>query len=548
MPPADGTAGDGRTGTDQSGDAAPGADHTDAPDQVLEARGITKRFPGVLANDAVDLDLRRGEVHCLLGENGAGKTTLMNVFFGLYQPDEGELCVYGEPVAFNSSADAIARRIGMVHQHFQLVQVFTVAENVILGEEVRRGVVLDLGEARRRIAELSGRYGISVDPDAKIEDLSVGQQQRVELIKALYRDADILILDEPTAVLTPAEVDEFFAVVRSLTEQGKSIIFITHKLREVLAVADRITVLRNGRVVGSADPSEATQESLATLMVGREIILSIDKEPATPGQARLRVRDLTVTDDRGLRAVQGLEFDVREGEIYGIAGVEGNGQRELVEAVAGMRAVETGTIELDGADLSGATPRQVAERGVGHVPEDRNKHGIVGSFTIADNLVLNSYGRKPFVRRRIRQLRAIDDRARDLVRRYDVRTPGINVPVANLSGGNQQKVIIARELSRDPRLLLVAQPTRGLDVGSIEFIHRRIVEMRDAGTAVLLVSAELDEIFTLADRIGVLFRGRIVGEFERAAATRATVGLLMASGRAEPGSADESGAGVAVAP
>jgi general nucleoside transport system ATP-binding protein len=528
--------------------AATGTTRDSGPDLVLEARGITKRFPGVLANDAVDFDLRRGEVHCLLGENGAGKTTLMNVVFGLYQPDEGELCVDGEPVAFHGSADAIARGIGMVHQHFQLVQVFTVVENVILGEEVRRGLVLDLGEGRRRIRELSDRYGLEVDPDAKIEDLSVGQQQRVELVKALFRDADILILDEPTAVLTPAEVDEFFDVVRSLTGQGKSIIFITHKLREVLAVADRITVLRNGKVVGSADPGEATQESLATLMVGREIILSIDKDPAQAGEARLRVRDLSVTDDRGVRAVSGLGFEVREGEIYGIAGVEGNGQRELVEAIAGMRGVDGGTIELDGVDLAGATPRQVAERGVGHVPEDRNKHGIVGSFTIADNLVLNTYGRRPFVRRRIRQLGAIDDQARDLVKRYDVRTPGIHVPVANLSGGNQQKVIIARELSGDPRLLMVAQPTRGLDVGSIEFIHRRIVEMRDAGTAVLLVSAELDEIFTLADRIGVLFRGRIVGEFDRAEATRATVGLLMASGRAEADAAPESGTGVAVAP
>jgi general nucleoside transport system ATP-binding protein len=510
------------------------------PDVVLEARGITKRFPGVVANDDVDFDLRRGEVHCVLGENGAGKTTLMNVIFGLYQPDEGELLVDGEPVAFHSSADAIARRIGMVHQHFQLVQVFTVAENVILGEEIRKGAVLDLDEARRRIAALSSRYGLYVDPDARIEDLSVGEQQRVELLKALYRDADILILDEPTAVLTPGEVDEFFGVVRSLTGQGKSIVFITHKLREVLAVADRITVLRNGRVVGSADPDEATQASLASLMVGREIILSIEKGPADPGDVRLSVRDLTVADERGVLAVSGLTFDVRAGEIYGIAGVEGNGQRELVEAIAGMRRASAGTIVLDGTDITHATPRQVDELGVGHIPEDRNKHGVVGSFTVADNLVLNTYGRAPFVRRRIRQLRAIDEQARDLVRRYDVRTPGIHTPVANLSGGNQQKVIVARELSGDPRFLVVAQPTRGLDVGSIEFIHRRIVAMRDAGTAVLLVSAELDEIFTLSDRIGVLFRGQLVGEFPRAEATRETIGLLMASGHAD--------ADVAVAP
>ena len=499
-------------------------------DVVLEAKGITKRFPGVLANDDVDFDLRRGEVHCVLGENGAGKTTLMNVIFGLYQPDAGELRVDGERVEFHSSADAIARGIGMVHQHFQLVQVFTVAENVILGEETSRGAVLDLDEARRRIADLGTRFGLEVDPDAKIEDLSVGQQQRVELLKALFRDADILILDEPTAVLTPGEVDEFFDIVRSLTDQGKSIVFITHKLREVLAVADRITVLRNGRVVGSVEPREATQESLATLMVGREIILSIDKTPADPGDVVLRVHDLTVADERGVLAVSGLGFEVRKGEIFGLAGVEGNGQRELVEAIAGMRPPLDGTIELDGVDLAGASPREVDQMGVGHVPEDRNKHGLVGSFTIADNLVLNTYRQAPFVRRRVRQLRAIDEQARDLVQRYDVRAPGIHAPVSNLSGGNQQKVIIARELSGDPRLLLVAQPTRGLDVGSIEFIHRRIVEMRDAGTAVLLVSAELDEIFTLADRIGVLFRGRLVGEFDRADATRETIGLLMASG------------------
>ena len=510
----------------------------DEGDVVLEARGITKRFPGVLANDQVDLALRRGEVHCVLGENGAGKTTLMNVIFGLYQPDAGELCINGEPVRLHSSADAIARGIGMVHQHFQLVPVFSVAENVMLGEELRKGPVLDLDSARARIAELSETYGLHVDPDATVQDLSVGQQQRVELLKALYREADILILDEPTAVLTPGEVDEFFTVVRSLIDQGRSIIFITHKLREVLAVADRITVLRNGRVVGSADPSEATQASLASLMVGREILLSIEKEPADPGDVKLQVRDLAVTDDRGVLAVPGLSFDVRAGEIFGLAGVEGNGQRELVEAIAGMRTPDAGTIVLDGVDVTGYNPRQVDELGVGHVPEDRTKHGLVGSFTIADNLVLNTYGRRPFVRRRIRQLKAIDDQARDLVTRYDVRTPGIHAPVSNLSGGNQQKVIIARELSGEPCLLIVAQPTRGLDVGSIEFIHRRIVEMRDAGSAVLLVSAELDEIFTLSDRIGVLFRGALVGELDRADATRDQIGLLMATGHQDLDPAD----------
>ncbi len=360
-------------------------------DVVLAAHGITKRFPGVLANDAVDLELRRGEVHCLLGENGAGKSTLMNVIFGLYQPDAGELAVEGEPVRFRSSADAIARGIGMVHQHFQLVQVFSVAENVVLGDELRRGPLLDLDAARERIATLSADWGVPVDPDAKVEDLSVGQQQRVELLKALFRDASILILDEPTAVLTPGEVDEFFGVVRSLTAEGKSIIFITHKLREVLAVADRITVLRQGKVVGSADPGEATPASLASLMVGREVLLSIEKEPAQPKDVTLRVRDLEVDDDRGIPAVTALSFDVRAGEIFGVAGVEGNGQRELVEAITGMRPKRGGRVELDGIDLTNANPRRVDEMGVGHVPEDRNKHGVVESFTIADNLVLNTY-------------------------------------------------------------------------------------------------------------------------------------------------------------
>jgi general nucleoside transport system ATP-binding protein len=524
------------------------------PDIVLQAKGITKRFPGVLANDDVNFELRHGEVHCLLGENGAGKTTLMNVVSGLYQPDAGELLVEGEPVRFRSSADAIACGIGMVHQHFQLVQAFSVAENVVLGDELRRGPLLDLDTARERIATLSADWGVPVDPDTKVEDLSVGQQQRVELLKALFRDASILILDEPTAVLTPGEVDEFFGVVESLVAQGKSIIFITHKLREVLAVADRITVLRHGKVVGSADPGEATQASLASMMVGREILLSIDKEPAQPKGVTLRVRDLEVDDDRGILAVTDLSLEVRAGEIFGLAGVEGNGQRELVEAITGMRPKRGGTVELDGVDLTHASPRRVDDMGVGHVPEDRNKHGVVEAFTIADNLVLNTYGHKPFARRLIRQSRKVDEHATDLVRRYDVRTPSIHAQVATLSGGNQQKVIIARELSGDPRLLIVAQPTRGLDVGSIEFIHHRIVEMRDAGAAVLLVSAELDEIFTLSDRVGVLFRGRLVGDFPRAEASRDTVGYLMATGRddaadraregAAAGTADDASVGV----
>jgi simple sugar transport system ATP-binding protein len=502
---------------------------------VLEARGITKTFPGVVANRDVDFDLREGEVHCLLGENGAGKSTLVNVIFGLYQPDSGELRVRGEPVRFTSSSDAIARGIGMVHQHFQLIPVFTVAENVVLGNELRRGAVLDLDAARRRIEELGERYRLRVDPDARIEDLSVGEQQRVELLKALYRDVDVLILDEPTAVLTPGEVDEFFEVVRGLTAQGKSIVFITHKLREVLAVADRITVLRQGRVVGTAEPETATQQSLASLMVGREVIFEVQKEAARPGRPLLSVSDLWVDDDRGVMTVTGLELEVRAGEILGIAGVEGNGQRELIEAIAGMRRPVQGRIVVDDVDVAGAGPRRTSRRGVAHVPEDRGKHGLVGAFSVSDNLVLNAYNREPFARRMVRRSRAIDRNAETLVHDYDIRTPSISAPVATLSGGNQQKVIVARELSGGlaVRVLLVAQPTRGLDVGSIEFIHRRIIDMRDRGTAVLLVSAELDEIFSLSDRIGVLYRGEIVGEFDRDDATRDEVGLLMASGRSQ---------------
>jgi ABC-type uncharacterized transport system ATPase subunit len=499
---------------------------------ILEVRGLTKTFPGVIANEDVDFTLHEGEVHCLLGENGAGKSTLMNAVFGLYQPDAGEVLLRGELVQFGGSADAIAHGIGMVHQHFQLIPVFTVAENVILGNEMRKGPLLDIDGARTRIRDLGTRYGLHIDPDAMVGDLSVGEQQRVELVKALFRDADILILDEPTAVLTPGEVDDFFGVVRNLIDQGKSIIFITHKLREVLAVADRITVLRGGKVVGDADPAEATQQSLATLMVGRDVSFTIDKAEAHPKDVVLRARELVVQDDRGVTTVNGLDLEVRAGEVFGIAGVEGNGQRELVEALVGMRSKVGGTVEISGHDVTHATPRDVLELGVAHVPEDRNKHGLVGPFSIADNLVLNRFWRRPFARRGLRDDAAIAREALELVERFDIRTTGPDVPVDNLSGGNQQKVIIARELTGDVTLLVVAQPTRGLDVGSIEFIHRRIIDMRDQGAAVLLVSAELDEVLTLSDRIGVIYRGALVGEYARADATRDQLGLLMASGAA----------------
>lgn len=504
---------------------------------VLEVVDVTKEFPGVVANADVSLALEQGQIHCLLGENGAGKSTLMNVVFGLYQPTRGEIRVDGQPVRFASSRDAIAAGIGMVHQHFQLIPVLTVAENVILGEEQTKGVLLDLEIARRRIRELSESYGLSVDPDAVVAELSVGEQQRVELIKALYRDAEILILDEPTAVLTPGEVDDFFAVVRSLVADGKSIIFITHKLREVLAVADHITVLRRGRVVGTADPRTTTTAELAELMVGRSVSFEVDKAPADPGEVMLAVQSLGVTDDRGVVTVAGCAFEVRAGEIYGIAGVEGNGQRELVEAIVGMREVTQGRVLIGDRDISGLSPRKVERMGVGHVPEDRNKHGLVEAFTLAQNLVLNTYNRKPFSRGWTLDRRAMAEQATRLVEAYDVRTTGIDVPASTLSGGNQQKVVIARELSRPLRLLVVAQPTRGLDVGSIEFIHSQIVAKRDEGTAVLLVSAELDEVLSLSDQIGVLYRGRVVASMPRAEASRERLGVLMAGGD-DPGPPD----------
>jgi len=495
---------------------------------VLEARSITKRFPGVLANADVDLVLHAGEVLCLLGENGAGKSTLMNIAYGLYHADAGELRVHGEPVRFDSSADAIAAGIGMVHQHFQLVPVLTVAENVVLGQEPRSGPFLDLATARGEVAELSRRYGLAIDPDATVGELSVGAQQRVELIKALYRNADILILDEPTAVLTPGEVTEFFEVVRSLVSQGKSVVFITHKLKEVLAVADSVTVLRGGRVVGNADPRTATEASLASMMVGRDVSFEVDKQAAKPGRPVLVTAGLVVADDRGVVTVDGVDLVARGGEIFGIAGVEGNGQRELVEAIAGMRPPVSGSVAIGGTDTTGLSPRRVEALGVGHVPEDRGKHGLVGIFPITDNLVLNRYQRQPFAARGVMQRDAIADHAREQVRAYDIRTPSVDTACGSLSGGNQQKVVVARELSEDLRLLLVSQPTRGLDVGSIEFIHSQIVARRDDGAAVLLVSAELDEILSLSDRIGVLYRGRLVAVMDRAEATRDELGLLMA--------------------
>jgi len=507
---------------------------------ILQARGITKRFPGVVANDQVDLDLYPGEIVALLGENGAGKTTLMNVIYGLYRADEGEIWVDGEQVALNNPGDAIARGIGMVHQHFQLVQPMTVTENLILGAEITgRLGMLDFNRARRRVQQLSDEHGLVVDPDAIIEELPVGVQQRVEILKALYREARILILDEPTAVLTPQEIRDLFRVMRGLAERGHAIIFITHKLREVLDVAHRIVVMRGGRLVGHALPQESTQQSLASMMVGREVILQVPKGVAQPGPVVLNVDRLQVVDDRtagaGGRhlAVRDASLHVRAGEILGVAGVQGNGQTPLVEALTGLLKPTGGTVTISGTDVTHASPRARTMLGMAHIPENRHRYGMVDEDPIRDNLVLDTYHQPPFSRRGLRDDEAIDANARRLVEQFSVHTPSIDTPAGSLSGGNQQKVVVARELGRPIKLLIAAQPTRGLDVGSIEFIHGRIVEQRDSGVAVLLVSAELDEILSLSDRVAVMYEGEIIATLDAAEATRERVGLLMAGVREE---------------
>ncbi len=496
---------------------------------VLELRGITKAFPGVLANDHVDLTLERGEIHALLGENGAGKTTLMNILYGLYHPDEGEILVRGEKVQISGPRDAIGLGIGMVHQHFMLVPVMTVAENVMLGVETTRGgVLLDRAVVARRIRQISEQFGLEVDPEAYVKDLPVGIQQRVEIVKVLYRQADILILDEPTAVLTPQEVESLFKILRTLTAQGKSIIFITHKLKEVLAIADRITVLRGGRVMGTVRPAEVTQEKLAAMMVGREVNLVVPRKATQPKEVALQVENLYVYDERQHLAVRGVSFEIRAGEILGIAGVQGNGQTELVYALTGLLPVAEGKVSLLGQPIWRYSPRQVLERGVAHVPEDRQRHGLVLSFPVQDNLILCTYYLPPFARGLALQGKAIAATATALVQQFDVRTPTILTPASALSGGNQQKVIIAREFSRPIRLLIAAHPTRGLDVGSIEYVHTRIIAKRDEGAAVLLVSPELDEIIALSDRIAVMYRGQIVDIVPARGVNKEYLGLLMA--------------------
>ncbi|MEU4394088.1 ABC transporter ATP-binding protein [Kribbella sp. NPDC023855] len=493
----------------------------------LELSGLTKSFGSLVANDRIDLVIEPGEIHCLLGENGAGKSTLMNMLYGLLQPDSGEIVIDGEKVPITSPSDAIRHGIGMVHQHFMLVPVFTVAENIMLGREnTHAGGVLDRKKANALVTELSERYGFEVDPEALVEDIPVGVQQRVEIIKALTNDAKVLILDEPTAVLTPAEIDELIAVMRQLKENGTSIVFITHKLKEVKAIADKITVIRRGKVVGQAEPS-ASEEELAELMVGRAVDLVVDKEPAQPGEPVLRIEGLTVIDERGFAAVDGVDLEVRSGEILAVAGVQGNGQTELAEALLGLIPIAAGRISLDGRDLTGVSTRQRLDAGIGYVPEDRGHDGFVGPFSVAENLVLDLFRQEPFGNGLRLRTDQIEKNANERIEEFDIRTQGADLPVSSLSGGNQQKVVLARELSRPLKLLVASQPTRGVDVGSIEFLHTRIVKERDQGTAVLIVSTELDEIAALSDRVAVMYRGKVVGVVP-SDTPRDELGLMMA--------------------
>jgi len=503
---------------------------------LLELKGITKRFPGVVANDHVDFDLAKGEVHALLGENGAGKSTLMNILYGLYHPDEGEILLNGAPVRIHSPREAIDLGIGMVHQHFMLIPVMTVAENIVLAVEPTSGPFLDLDAAEERVREISGRFGLAVRPEARIESISVSQQQRVEILKALYRGAEILILDEPTAVLTPQEAQELFEVIRSLKAEGKSIIFITHKLKEVLEIADRITVLRRGKKVETVAREGTSESELARLMVGRDVLLRVEKKPAEPGDPLLVVDDLRVLDDRGLEAVRGISLEVKAGEIVGVAGVDGNGQSELIDALTGLRRPAGGRIVVGGRELTRAGARESLDSGVGHIPEDRQLRGLVLDFSLAENIALHDYREEPDSKWGWLFPRRLVERARKLIQEFDVRGGGPQTPAASLSGGNQQKVVVAREVSRDPRVLVAAQPTRGLDVGAIEFVHRRLVQERDKGRAILLVSFELDEILSLADRILVVYEGRMVAEYAPDVAEE-EIGIAMTGGRPEQAAA-----------
>ncbi|QNK58139.1 ABC transporter ATP-binding protein [Paenibacillus sp. PAMC21692] len=508
---------------------------------VVQLKGITKRFPGLVANDSIDLELKKGEIHALLGENGAGKSTLMNILFGLYQPDEGEIWINGERTVIDGASRAIELGIGMVHQHFKLVQPFTVAENIVLGDEPKKGLKIDYKLANQRVREISGRYGLKVDPQVRIQNITVGMQQRVEILKTLYRGAEIVIFDEPTAVLTVQEIEELIQIIRNLAAEGKSIIIITHKLKEVMALANTVTVIRRGKVVRTLPTSGTNERHLAELMVGRDVSFEVEKSQAKPGEVVLDIRNLRMKGDQGKPALDGTTLQVRAGEIFGIAGVDGNGQSELIYAITGMRKVQEGNVFLNGSDLTNKSPRDISTAGVGHIPEDRHKHGLVLDFSVSENMILNTYFQPEYGRYGFVDFKAMDKLAADLVGEYDVRLSGIHTDARALSGGNQQKAIIGRELHKDPDLIIAVQPTRGLDIGAIEFVHNRLVEARNDGKAILLVSFELDELYALSDRIAVMYEGKLVGEVDAGNRNDEELGLLMSGNTDTAGIPEQRG-------
>jgi len=501
--------------------------------KVVEMKNITKKFGNFVANESIDLTVHKGEIHSLLGENGAGKTTLMNILYGLYHPTEGEIYINGKSLVMKDPNVAIANGIGMVHQHFMLVPNFTVTENIVLGSEPTKGLdFLDMAEARKEVIEISEKYGLKVDPDSKIQDISVGMQQRVEILKALFRGAEILILDEPTAVLTPQEIDELINIMKALTDQGKSIIIITHKLKEIKACADFCTIIRRGKKIQVVDVNDVTEEDLASMMVGREVNFAVDKDPKEAGDVVLELKDLVVEDSRGLNAVDGLNLKLKKGEILGLAGIDGNGQSELIEAITGLRKIKSGEIDIHGSKITNKTPREIIESGISNIPEDRQKHGLVLDFPIYENMVLENYNKAPFAKGMWLDFDKIKEFATELVEKFDVRPANIHVKARALSGGNQQKVIIAREVTNNPEVLIATQPTRGLDVGAIEFVHKSLVQQRDKDKAVLLVSYELDEILSVSDKIAVIYEGKIVDIVDAKDTNENELGLMMAGGGA----------------
>ncbi|AIQ51181.1 MULTISPECIES: ABC transporter ATP-binding protein [Paenibacillus] len=504
---------------------------------VVELKQITKRFPGIVANDSISLTLKKGEIHALLGENGAGKSTLMNIVFGLYQPDEGSIEIDGKPVIIDSPNKAIELGIGMVHQHFKLVEPFTVTENIVLGMEPKKGLKIDYKSAAEQVRKLSEQYGLQVDPNARIHDISVGMQQRVEIMKTLYRGADILIFDEPTAVLTPQEITELMAIMKRLVAEGKSIILITHKLKEIMQISDRVTIIRRGKVIDTVETSGTNPNELAEKMVGRGVTFKVDKQVPHVGDSVLKLTNVNSKSKDGVPVLNGLSFEVKAGEILGIAGVDGNGQSELIQAITGLRKIDSGSIKVSGQEIANLSPRKISELNVSHIPEDRHKHGLVLDFTVSENMVLETYYMSPYNQGGFLKMDVIDRHAEDLIKQFDVRTPSIETKARSLSGGNQQKAIIAREIDKNPILLIAAQPTRGLDVGAIEFVQKQLIAQRDQGKAVLLISFELDEIMNVSDRIAVIYEGQIVGEVFPQDTNDQELGLMMAGSLKRGGNA-----------